>query len=138
MPILQNVRFRVLACLAWCFCWPLIAILLLMPLPFAMVSRSDLLGHFLLFALMAFSVIAFTRKRAQVFALAALSIGYGIALECGQAFVPGRTFDVADVAANILGGVTGCLLALALLSRWVRKPASETISATPAGRSSRS
>lgn len=132
MQILSNPRFRLVSCLAWCLSWPAIAVLLLTPLPFALISRSDLLGHLALFAVMAASVVTFARTRKQIVALALLSIAYGIALEFGQAYVPNRTFDAADAIANALGGAAGCLIALALLRRLFdknlqpRRPATET------------
>lgn len=117
MPTLLNPRFRVAALIVWCLCWPVIAVLLLTPLPFALISRSDLLGHLLLFAVMTSAIITFARSRAQIVILSLLMVAYGIALEFGQAYVPGRTFDAADAIANALGGAAGCLCALALLER---------------------
>lgn len=118
MTILQKSRFRFISCLIWCLSWPAIAIALLMPLPINFAVRSDLLAHFLLFAVMAASVIAFSRRRRQVILLAVLSITNGVALELAQAYVPGRTFDAADAIANIIGGIAGCLGALAVLECW--------------------
>ena len=122
MQILQNSRFRLASCLIWCLCWPAIAILLLTPLPFDMIARSDLLGHLLLFAVMTISTIAFARTPGQIIGLAVLSIAYGIALEFAQAHVPGRTFDAADAMANALGGIAGCLGALAMRERLFGRP----------------
>lgn len=123
MTLLQSSRFRIAAFLAWCLVWPAIAVLMLKPLPFGLISRTDLLGHFLLFAAMTAAVLAFARSRAQIIALAVLSTGYGLALEFAQAYVPGRTFDAADVLANAFGGITGCLCALILLGRLISKHA---------------
>lgn len=117
--LLHNPRYRLGFCLVWCFCWPGIAALMLTPLPFGFISRSDLLGHFLLFVVMTAAVIAFARTRLQIVSLAVLSVAYGIALEFGQAYVPGRTFDAADAIANSAGGLVGCLTALILLERLI-------------------
>ncbi len=136
MQILLNPRFRLVSCLVWCLSWPAIAIALLTPLPFAFVSRSDLLGHLLLFAVMTVTIVAFARTRTQIIALALLSIAYGVALEFGQAYVPNRTFDAADAIANALGGITGCLIALVLLNRLVSRHARTRRSTPPARRSS--
>gem|GEM_PF-2397799 len=121
MQIPQHSRFRLVSCLIWCLCWPAIAVLLLVPLnlPLNLISRSDLLGHFLLFAVMAVSIIAFARTRGQIIALAVMAIAYGTALEFAQAYVPSRTFDAADAISNALGGLAGCLLALALHERLI-------------------
>ena len=102
----------------------MIAILLLTPLPLRLIARSDLLGHFLLFAVMTTAVVAFARRRWQIAALSLLSVAYSIALEFGQAYVPGRHFDVADAVANAVGGMAGCLLAFVLLDRLVERPPS--------------
>ena len=144
MQFLSNPRLRLAACLLWCLSWPGVALLLLTPLPFKLISRSDLLGHFLLFGVMTVSVIAFARSRTQIIALSLLSITYGVALEFAQAYVPNRTFDVADAVANGIGGIAGCLLALALLECWIAPsvrrshPARQSGPSTSAGGSSRS
>ncbi len=138
MQILSNARFRIISCLVWCLSWPAIAVALLSPLPFGFISRSDLLGHVLLFGVMTASVIAFARTQKQIIALALLATAYGIALEFGQAYVPNRTFDAADAIANTLGGITGCFIALVLLDRLIDKPPGTGRPATPSGRSSSS
>lgn len=135
MHVLLNPRFRIAACLAWCLSWPAIAILLLMPLPFALLSRTDLLGHFMLFGVMTVSVVAFARSRKQIIALSLLSIAYGSALEFAQAYVPGRTFDAADAIANGIGGIAGCLCALVLLEWLIDWDARRRPPATSAGES---
>ncbi|MGI9508643.1 MAG: VanZ family protein [Geminicoccaceae bacterium] len=129
----MSPRFRIISCLVWCLAWPAIAILLLMPLPFELISRSDLLGHFLLFAVMTVSIVAFARSRRQILALSLLAIAYGIALEFGQAYVPGRTFDVADAIANAIGGVAGCLGAFLLLERLIDRHGEGRPPSTTAG-----
>lgn len=136
MQILLSPRFRIASCLVWCLSWPAIAVALLTPLPFGFIARTDLLGHLLLFAVMTVSIVAFARTRAQIIALALLSIAYGIALEFGQAYVPNRTFDAADAIANGLGGITGCLIALVLLNRLVSRHTRTRRSTPPARRSS--
>lgn len=136
MQILLNPRFRIASCLVWCLSWPAIAVALLTPLPFALMSRSDLLGHLLLFALMTVSVVSFARTRTQIIALAILSTAYGIALEFAQAYVPNRTFDAADAIANALGGITGCLLAIILLERLLGRQTGKGRRTAPANRSS--
>ncbi|MGI9435518.1 MAG: VanZ family protein [Geminicoccaceae bacterium] len=98
----------------------MIAIVLLMPLPFGFVSRSDLLGHFLLFGVMAITTVTFARNPTQIVILAVLATTYGVGLEWGQGHVPGRMFDIADAAANMIGGIAGCLGALAILRVWSR------------------
>lgn len=127
MQILFTTRARIGCCLLWCLSWPVLAVLLLTPLPFSFVSRTDLLGHFLLFAAMTIAIITFTRTKAQIIALSALTIAYGVALEFGQAYVPNRTFDAADALANIVGGIAGSLAALALLRLLKAPPDRKTV-----------
>ena len=131
MGLMQGLRFRIVAFLTWCLAWPAIAVLMLRPLPLGLVSRTDLLAHFLLFAVMTSAVLAFARSRRQIIALAVLSVGYGLALEFAQAYVPGRTFDAADAIANAFGGITGCLLAAILLGRLF---GNQTLTRTPSHR----
>ena len=123
MHVLSNPRFRLGALIVWCLCWPGIALLLLTPLPFKLIARSDLLGHFLLFGVMTLAVVTFARSKGQIILLSLVTIGYGVALEFGQGYVPNRFFDIADAIANGIGGIAGCLAALILLEYWV-KPAS--------------
>ncbi len=119
MRLLSHPRFRLGACLLWCLAWPGIALLLLTPLPFRLIARSDLLGHFLLFAVMTVAIVSFARSRLQIILLSVISIGYGVALEFAQAHVPNRTFDLADMVANGLGGIVGCGAALLLLECFI-------------------
>jgi VanZ family protein len=112
MSLPLTSRLRGLFFLLWCLCWPLVAVLLLRPLPFSLPSRSDLLGHLLLFGTMSVLVVLFVRTRTQIILLAVLTIGFSITLEVGQGYVPSRYFDVADIVANTAGGMVGCLLAL--------------------------
>lgn len=118
MPSFMTSRVRTACFLLWCLSWPIIAIILLKPLPFAFPSRTDLLGHFLLFGTLSGFVVLFARSQLQILSLAAITIVLSIALEVGQAFVPNRFFDLADVAANIAGGIGGCLLALLIFRAW--------------------
>ena len=123
MHVLSNPRFRLSALILWCLSWPGIALLLLTPLPFKLIARTDLLGHFLLFFTMTLAIVTFARSKGQIILLSLITIGYGVALEFGQAYVPNRLFDIADAIANGIGGIAGCLAALILLEYWV-KPAS--------------
>lgn len=66
--------------------------------------------------------------RGRILGVAAVCAGFGVILELGQAYVPGRTGSVADMLLNTLGailGVTGARL-------WIRRRGSigESASAT--------
>lgn len=112
MRLLGYSPIRVASCLLWCLCWPIIAMLLLRPMPFDLPSRSDLLSHFLLFGTMAVVVILFARSRLQILALSTLTIILSLVLEAAQGYVPHRYADVADALANMTGAVAGGVLAL--------------------------
>ena len=120
MAFLTTPQFRIASCLVWCLCWPALAVLLLTPLPFGFVSRTDLLAHFLVFGAMTAFLVLFVRSQAQLIGLAVLTIIYSLALEIGQGYVPNRVFDVADALANLAGGVTGCPGALFILRTYIR------------------
>ena len=126
MSMLKTSTARVTFCLFWCLSWLMIAVLLLRPLPFSLPGRTDVVGHFLLFAMMSLAVFLFARSKTQIMVLATITIAFGIALESGQAYVPSRYFDMADMVANVVGGLSGGLLACWVFRSWVadsREPA---------------
>jgi len=120
MPFLMTPQIRIASCLIWCLSWPVLAIILLMPMPFGFVSRTDLLSHFLLFGAMTLFLVLFARSQTQLILLAALTIIYSLGLEIGQGYVPNRVFDLADAAANLAGGVAGCLGALFIFRAYIQ------------------
>lgn len=79
-----------------------------MPPPF---PYADKLVHLAMYLALGawFACLGFAASP-LLFALAA----YGIALEIGQEFVPGRGFDVFDIVANVTGAILG-LLAVRLI-----------------------
>ncbi len=125
VQFLMTPRIRIVSCLVWCASWPVLAIILLTPLPFGFVSRTDLLGHFLLFGFMTIFLVLFVRTQAQIIALAVLTMIYSLGLEIAQGYVPNRVFDLADAAANLAGGIAGCLGALFILRTYMQ-PAERT------------
>ena len=123
MP-LSTSTFRIVSCLIWCLSWPVIAGLLLKPLPFALVARTDLLGHFLLFGLMTAFLVLFVRRQWQLIGLVVLTILLSAGFEVAQDFVPNRFFDPVDMAATFVGGLAGGGLAVMLLQLQGRPMAS--------------
>jgi VanZ family protein len=71
------------------------------------IGEHDKWAHFGGYLLLGFLPLAGARnlKLGVLFALAAIPMG--AALELGQHFVPGRTPDLADAAANSLGVLVG-------------------------------
>lgn len=72
--------------------------------------EADKFYHLIAYAWLAvLPTIGFSKKKLAV--TAALSmIVLGILLEIGQRYVPGRTFSVADMAANTLGVFLGIFI----------------------------
>lgn len=90
--------------------------LLLLPLRGVPVpGGSDLIGHFLLFAAMAFAAVGFARSPAQLAWLAFVTVGLGAMLEFAQGVTPYRSSEFTDGVANSLGGLAGYAIALVVV-----------------------
>jgi len=94
------------------------------PLPFLTARLSDKLLHAVEYAgLAALLVLGLThlgtvgRRRAALLAVL-LASAYGASDELHQYFVPGRSCDLLDWAADTLGALAGGLLAGPFLRRW--------------------
>ena len=79
---------------------------------------SDKIEHFLAyFALAAVAAVGFQGRRARLVIIVS-RIGFGILMEIGQMFAPGRDATIADAFANTLGvfcGVTAGSLGVRFL-----------------------
>jgi len=99
---------RLVICLGY---WALLTLLLLTPNPAAIVGLrkiptfpwGDTGLHFAAFAVLGVLVHAARWPQPPARFLTALLLGYGIAAESLQAFVPSRTVEMKDYAGNILG-----------------------------------
>lgn len=91
---------------------------LLTPDPFSLVrdtslgwvqSVSDLMMHAIVFTVLSATVLSLCQAAyGELPAVAVFTLlGYSIAMEGLQAFVPGRTSDPRDVIANVAGFVLG-------------------------------
>lgn len=82
------------------------------------ILTFDKFAHFFVFAVLVFLLIVgfikqhtYIRLRFNAVRSALLiSIGYGLLLEIGQSLIAGRTFDLTDVLANMIGCFLGSLL----------------------------
>jgi hypothetical protein len=128
--LLFDRRARLACAGLWAIAWFGVAALLLLPLGVSTPGGSDLLGHFLLFATMAFAAVGFSRRPGQLAGLTLVTIALGAALEYAQGFVSYRTSDVADAAANALGGLAGYGAALLVLYLVIR-PVEPRLSVAP-------
>jgi VanZ family protein len=120
MRRLLDPRIRAICFALWCVAWLLVAIALLMPLPVAAPSRSDLVAHFATFGLMALGAVGFCHQPLRLFGLTFLTMAGAAALEFAQLLSPYRSFDLVDMIANMLGALCGYGLALALLVLIIR------------------
>jgi VanZ family protein len=78
----------------------------------------DKLNHFAAFSALSMSgSLGFRRTRVLVFVLLAL-IAYGGLIEVAQYFVPGRSSEWADLAADAVGIACGAVLVLAARMLW--------------------
>ena len=82
-------------------------------------TRADLAVHATMHALLAASLMLGWPGAGRI----ALAYVLAVGLEIGQLFVPGRQFDLWDMAANLTGAAWGSGLAAATLHvipRWLR------------------
>jgi VanZ family protein len=120
---------RVCAAL-WGLAWLVVALLLLLPISVPGPSGSDLVGHFLLFATIAFAAVGFSRRPGQLAWLMVATGALGMALEYAQGFAPYRASEVADAVANGMGALAGYAAALLVLYLVIR-PAEPRYRAAP-------
>jgi VanZ family protein len=99
------------------------------PVPVHVIPFRDRGAHFLSFGSVAFWVAhgtLATRPRAGVLRVVLFSILatmlWGLLDEVHQSFVPNRTPDLGDLAADTLGGIVGASLR-AIVRRVLRRPA---------------
>ena len=100
--------------------WLVASVVILSLLP-ASIAPEELvdggLGHGLAYLVLAVIPVAALQRRAMAFAVALSMIPLGILLEVLQIHIPGRAFEWADIAANILGAAAGVVLGLLLRLR---------------------
>lgn len=128
--LLFDRKARLVCAGLWGVAWLGVVALLLLPLGVAAPGRSDLVGHFVLFAVMAAAAVGFSRRPGELAWLALVTVALGIGLEIAQDFVPYRVSEVADAAANGLGGLAGYGIALLVLY-FVIRPAEPGYRAAP-------
>ena len=85
-------------------------------------TSAAYLGHFFLYAALAFSVqtALYARSLPAVALVAACVALYGGALEAYQSTLSGRESSIFDALANLLGAAAGAGIASALLQWWER------------------
>jgi VanZ like family len=128
--LLFDRRARLVCAGLWAIAWCGVASLLLLPLGMPTPGGSDLFGHFLLFATMAFAAVGFSRDPRQLAWLTLVTIVLGAALEYAQGFLSYRTSEIADAVANAMGGLAGYGAALLVLYLVIR-PVEPRLRAAP-------
>ena len=115
MRRLFDHRVQTACRVLWCLAWLLVAVALLMPVSIAAPHRFDLVAHFAIFGVMAIGAVTFCHRPLRLFGLTLLTMTGAAILEVAQLLSPYRTFDLVDMAFNMLGALTGYGLALLLL-----------------------
>jgi VanZ family protein len=113
--LLFDRRAKLVCAALWGVAWLTTAAALLLPVGVAGPGRSDLVAHFLLFGILAFGALGFSRRAGQLGWLALTTSILGIALEFAQNLVPYREFDLLDAVANGVGALAGLGVALLVL-----------------------
>ncbi len=80
---------------------------LLNSVPLDIIPLGDKSVHFLAYALFALVPAVAAARTFAVLISTGLMATLGLVLEFGQKWVPGRSFDLADFAANVLGLIAG-------------------------------
>ena len=80
-------------------------------------SMDDKVLHFLAYAIVGVLAALAFRRRSARFASLALLVLLGVGLEFGQTYVPGRSFELWDMAANSCGAFTA-LTTARILPTW--------------------
>jgi len=75
-----------------------------------MITGDDLVLHSCGYLLLLLSARIAGPLRPATPVLVALLLGYSLLIEIGQQFVPGRSFELKDLAANAVGLAGGALL----------------------------
>jgi len=76
---------------------------------------SDKLLHFLAYVVLGLLPVLWAPSRRTAITVLLSMVALGLALECGQTFVPGRGFELADLVADDAGLLCGALIGFALL-----------------------
>ena len=104
----------------WCVGWLVVAVKSLEPNIWLPLGLSDKAVHFSAYAVMAAAVGTFCHVPGRILGWVGLTVAISGLLEVGQHFVPSRTMDIFDLAANASGAVCGALLALLWIGLVVR------------------
>ncbi|HRY23553.1 MAG: VanZ family protein [Geminicoccaceae bacterium] len=120
MPSERGLRAAALV--LWLAAWAVVTWAMLDPAPPDLAGQSDKLVHFGSFFLISITSLGFCRGSGQLLAAGLVCLVAAVGLELTQGLVPSRTFEAADMAANLAGVATGMALARFALVRLGRRP----------------
>ncbi len=121
--LFSDSGLRAVALALWVGAWAVIVWAMLDPAPPDLMGQSDKLVHFTGFLVISFAALGFCRGAGQLMAAGAVCLVAAVGLELAQGLVPSRTFEAADMLANLAGVATGigaARLGLACLGRRLR------------------
>lgn len=111
----MNIGLRTIMLGGWCGGWLIVGYLTLTPIALQF-HGNDKLEHFLGYALVTLSAASFARDRREMYRWALIAVFLSTIFEVGQLMVPGRLFELADLAANMSGVTTGLVAGLLFIS----------------------
>lgn len=119
---LRIMLFSPLGRRGWGLCMTLVALVVAVKAlslsPSGPSFGWDKANHMAAFAVLAFCGLFTFRERARpIFWVSFLLLAFGVAIEIGQMYVPGRSADPEDVFADSLGIAAGLLMA-GQIARW--------------------
>lgn len=117
-------KLRKLCFGGWCAGWLVVAYLCLTPLA-VQFPASDKVEHLVGYAIVTLAAASFARGTAEFLRMALAAVLLSTLLELGQLAVPGRLFELADLAANYAGITLGWLVGSGLLWLLDRRIAAE-------------
>lgn len=116
LSLLLDPRARRLAFLLWWLGWAALLVATLSPQAELPLHLSDKTWHLLGFAAMTAATVGFAHDARHLAAWAAFALLMGGLVEIGQGFVPTRSPDLHDFAADAVGVTLGLAAALTWLA----------------------
>jgi len=117
MMVLQRFddRLRPWFFVGWCLVWVAVILAILDPSPVSIRLVSDKVIHFTSFLAISLASVTFCRTALQLGFATAFCLAAAILLEMTHYVLPSRSFELADMVANLAGTAAGTLTALLLL-----------------------
>jgi VanZ family protein len=111
----------------WCLIWLAVILAIVDPSPRPLHLVSDKVVHFASFFAISLASVTFCRTVRQLCFATAFCAVAAIALESTHYVLPQRSFELADMAANLSGMAAGALLVLVVLRTLLRRWTPEAV-----------